>query len=455
MFRRKETSPVVITHEMNETNDKIVRIFKQIFHMATSISSFDLKLTFFGDQIKDSSGDLKSCSSASAAAAEEISSSMEELLNINESFSDTLRQIARDAEVLNKNTQESNGLVQSIRKDNNDMLAFSEQMQHSMKELSDVITKAGQVIAGINKISSQTKLLSLNASIEAARAGESGKGFSVVAEKIKALSETTGQLTSGIDELLGQMQTALEQSMDSTRHASSSICNVGKNIETVADMLQKNTGAVEHITNSISSAASSGEQVNAAFEEASASLETVNSDLQDMSDSAEKLNAISHSIGDISNTAKSMEEDITNLAVEAGRLVTDGKYPLSNDDFTRTIRDAIQAHIQWVKTVSDMAASMRLLPLQTDEHKCGFGHFYFAVRPSAPELSASWDEIDTYHHKLHHIGEDVILSINKRNQAGALQAAKEAEHMSEQIIGLFEKINLEVQKISLAGKTVF
>jgi hypothetical protein len=53
------------------------------------------------------------------------------------------------------------------------------------------------------------------------------------------------------------------------------------------------------------------------------------------------VDAISHSIGDISSSAKSIEDDITNLAAEAGRLVTDGKYPLSNDDFNGTIRAAI------------------------------------------------------------------------------------------------------------------
>jgi methyl-accepting chemotaxis protein len=67
----------------------------------------------------------------------------------------------------------------------------------------------------INKINSQTNLLALNAAIEAARAGDAGRGFSVVADEVRALSVRTDEFNEQISAKLADTETMFKQSVES------------------------------------------------------------------------------------------------------------------------------------------------------------------------------------------------------------------------------------------------
>ena len=87
--------------------------------------------------------------------------------------------------------------------------------------IDELTKKVGQVagfVDSIISISSQTNLLALNASIEAARAGEAGRGFSVVAEEIRTLSENTKEASNNITNIIKELN-------EDTKRANESISN--------------------------------------------------------------------------------------------------------------------------------------------------------------------------------------------------------------------------------------
>lgn len=75
----------------------------------------------------------------------------------------------------------------------------------SAREMDERTKKIQAIVGDIQDIVEQTSLLSLNASIEAARAGEYGKGFSVVADAIRRLSEQSKNSLKNIDTVISYM----------------------------------------------------------------------------------------------------------------------------------------------------------------------------------------------------------------------------------------------------------
>ncbi len=83
-----------------------------------------------------------------------------------------------------------------------------------LRKLSEYAEKMGTIISVIEGVTTQTSLLSLNASIEAARAGEAGKGFAVVAGEISSLAGQTSEATTEITSIIQNISQEIQEVVD-------------------------------------------------------------------------------------------------------------------------------------------------------------------------------------------------------------------------------------------------
>ena len=123
-----------------------------------------------------------------------------------------------------------------------------------------------------------------------------------------------------------------------------------------------------------------------------------------------------------------------------GAMTEDAFYRLEDRNFAVYIGKAITAHKNWLGNLERIVRERTILPLQIDDRKCGFGHFYYAVNPTRPEVLKLWKELGEKHKKFHSYGKQVIDALFEGDYDRAEKVCREAGQYSGTLIRDLESI---------------
>ena len=108
-----------------------------------------------------------------------------------------------------------------------------EMISNVMNRLTDNVQQVTGITNTILSISSETNLLSINASIEAARTGAAGRGFSVIAAQIRSLSTETEESADKITNIIGQLTNLTNETQRAINAAADNIAQQRKQVDLV------------------------------------------------------------------------------------------------------------------------------------------------------------------------------------------------------------------------------
>ena len=240
-------------------------------------------------QTNDDMSKVQNNTDSLAAAAQEMSSTIQEIASITDVAkheTEYTQNLVIDSQ---QQVESSVSLIQRVATE-------IEEAVNSINELNQQSAQIGDILNVIRTISEQTNLLALNAAIEAARAGEAGRGFAVVADEVRHLATRTRQATVEIREKIELLQQGTASAVDimgTTAQLSESA--VGE-AESAGNQLRQVVDAIAKIADQNMQIATAAEQQSLVAQETAHNVETVAEIIRDANDDAQKAYRFSQEV---------------------------------------------------------------------------------------------------------------------------------------------------------------
>jgi methyl-accepting chemotaxis protein len=294
---------------------------------AAAIEQVLTKIQAVSESITDQSAGVEE----TAGAVNQIASNIASLERMIESQSSGVTEASAAVEQMIGNIQSVNQSVEKMAESFTELEKNSRsgaEKQHDVNDRiqliedeSEMLQEANTVIAGI---ANQTNLLAMNAAIEAAHAGDAGRGFSVVADEIRKLSETStsqsktiGEQLKKIKDSIGSVVTASAESSAAFTAVSVGIRNTDELVRQIRSAMAEQLEGSRQITDALHSMNDSTSEVRTASAEMAAGSKAI---LEEVKNLQESTITMKDNMGEMSSGATKIKETGTALTDVADKV---------------------------------------------------------------------------------------------------------------------------------------
>ena len=274
---------------------------------AAGITDAAAVLASSAGQIVTSMQHLAASAAEAASAVAQTTTTVEEVRQTSQMSSDRAKSVSGQAQ---NAAEVAQGGKLSVNQTIEGMQGIRAQMgsiAESILSLSAQSHAIGEIIASVDDLAAQSKLLAVNAAIEAAKAGDEGKGFSVVAQEVKLLAEQSKQATAQVRAILNDIQKATSSAVLATEQGGKAV-EAGVRQSTEAGM------SISALAESIAGAAQAAAQIAAASQQQVAGMEQVVVAMESIKSSSTQTVASTRQVESAARQLQELGEKLSQLA---------------------------------------------------------------------------------------------------------------------------------------------
>ena len=245
------------TGVLSETFARMVeRLKKQTIDLSEAISV----LASSSNEIAATTSELASGTEQTAIAVSETTTTVEQVKQTANVSSQKAKHVSEIALGAAQVSQNGTRLVKETLEGIGNIKEQVEYIAGTIIKLAEHNQAIGEIIAAVDDIAEQANLLAVNASIEASKAGEHGKGFMIVAQEIKSMSELSKQATKQVRSILNDIQKSSSAAVLATERGSKAVEATVRQSSGTGETIQKLAGSINEASQAVIQIAASSQQ---------------------------------------------------------------------------------------------------------------------------------------------------------------------------------------------------
>lgn len=306
---------------MKSLIEKMLGVSKSTAASANDVSGVSETILISSKKIAGAVSDIEHGVSQQAADAENCLLRMADLAKQINMVHESTGEISYIADAAKNTVKNGLGVINDLSGKSKDTANITQLVIRNIETLKEESEAIISIIGAMDEITKQTNLLALNATIEAVRAGAAGRGFGVIADEIRKLSNKSSKESRRISEIIEEIQSRTKKTADAARMAEDIVAaqgialqdtmktfsGINQHVEDLTNNLSNISLGIEKISNAKNDTLTAIESISASLEETVAASAEVSSTAEKQLSSVEQLNRAAFQL---ESEAKNLEETV-------------------------------------------------------------------------------------------------------------------------------------------------